>query len=355
MAREVSLNEALRFAACAAAPLVAVAAFRGEAAGARRRLVLGLCAGGALAWLGDAALFAGAGPPRPMGASLLFVPVGVLLCAPWREALAVLPLAFAVARLGCLGATCCYADAAGALPEIAAFVLLHFAVGRAPSRSVPLVLGGLGAIRLASAPLRLDPLPAPFVDPAWIAGGWLVAGVLLRERIGSVVDVRPSSDPRHAALLRALALVFAVGGVLALAGSLVPSPRLALPVGAYLGLGLVLAGGRRPGARLLAASALPLLLLDAHAAALLLVVPLLEELLYRERLLGALRDRFGPVVAVVGSSALFAAAHLDPRALASALAGGLVCGALVLRTGSLALAVGLHAGWNGLALARGAL
>ena len=74
--------------------------------------------------------------------------------------------------------------------------------------------------------------------------------------------------------------------------------------------------------------------------------PLLEELLYRERLLGALRPRLGTAAAVAASSAVFAAAHPEPWSALAALGVGLALGALFAATGSLALAAAAHAGLN---------
>jgi hypothetical protein len=76
------------------------------------------------------------------------------------------------------------------------------------------------------------------------------------------------------------------------------------------------------------------------------LAPVFEELLYRERLLGALRSLWGWRWGLVVSSALFALGHMDPRVMPVAFAGGVVCGAVMLRTGSLAAVIGLHAGWN---------
>jgi|GEM_PF-4215605 len=73
---------------------------------------------------------------------------------------------------------------------------------------------------------------------------------------------------------------------------------------------------------------------------------LLEELLYRERLVGALRPALGAAGAVAASSALFAAAHPAPWAAAAALAVGLALGAAYAATGSLARCVAAHAGVN---------
>jgi membrane protease YdiL (CAAX protease family) len=84
----------------------------------------------------------------------------------------------------------------------------------------------------------------------------------------------------------------------------------------------------------------------AHGLAIVAIAPIFEELLYRERLLGVLRDLWGRLPALLLSSAVFAFAHMDARVLPVAFAGGLVCGAVMLRTGSLAAVIGLHAGWN---------
>ena len=65
-----------------------------------------------------------------------------------------------------------------ALYEIAGLLALHGVVSRADARfSAPLVLGGIGALRLLIDPLRAaPPLGAPLVPPAAIAAGWLAVG-----------------------------------------------------------------------------------------------------------------------------------------------------------------------------------
>jgi len=84
----------------------------------------------------------------------------------------------------------------------------------------------------------------------------------------------------------------------------------------------------------------------AAGVAVVAIAPVFEELLYRERLLGVLRDLWGGLPALLVSSALFALGHMDASVMPFAFAGGLVCGAVMLRTGSLAAVIGLHAGWN---------
>lgn len=96
-----------------------------------------------------------------------------------------------------------------------------------------------------------------------------------------------------------------------------------------------------PGVPLPPRSAAPALL-----PALILLGPLLEELLYRERLLGALERTAGRSAAVLGSSAAFALPHAEPRVALASFLTGLVLAAVWLRARSLALCVGLHAGLN---------
>ena len=90
----------------------------------RRRLALGLVLGALAARAGFFALHAGVALQRPRllldfgtGYSVVFVPFGLLAAAPWRRGgpelsahlgagLVGLPLALAVARLGCFAAGC---------------------------------------------------------------------------------------------------------------------------------------------------------------------------------------------------------------------------------------------------------
>jgi membrane protease YdiL (CAAX protease family) len=90
------------------------------------------------------------------------------------------------------------------------------------------------------------------------------------------------------------------------------------------------------------------------AAAAVLLAPVFEEILYRERLIPALAPALGALPAVALSSALFAATHFEPTAALVAFAGGLALGALFQATRSLALCIGCHLGFNLGALAGGA-
>ena len=83
-----------------------------------------------------------------------------------------------------------------------------------------------------------------------------------------------------------------------------------------------------------------------RAACDLLLGPALEELLYRERVLPALRAACGAFLAVVLSSALFALPHRDPWLVLAAFGVGLVLGTAFLATGSTPLCVAAHVGLN---------
>jgi membrane protease YdiL (CAAX protease family) len=83
------------------------------------------------------------------------------------------------------------------------------------------------------------------------------------------------------------------------------------------------------------------------------LAPLFEELLYRERLLPTLRARVGAPLAVLMSSAAFAAPHLEPWTVLTTFGVGLLLGAVFLATGRVELCVAHHAALNVAALACG--
>jgi membrane protease YdiL (CAAX protease family) len=115
---------------------------------------------------------------------------------------------------------------------------------------------------------------------------------------------------------------------------------LALP--AWLGA-IYLAGS---GLALAPVRAAPAPLTTGDTLASVALAPLFEELLYRERLLPALRARLGAPLALLATSALFAAPHLEPWNVLGAFLVGLALGALFLASRRVELAIGYHAGLN---------
>ena len=75
-----------------------------------------------------------------------------------------------------------------------------------------------------------------------------------------------------------------------------------------------------------------------------LVYPLAEEFFFRGAFLGLLRRKFGDLVAILGSSALFAVAHMqyDWRGMLFVLVDALFFAICRVRTGSLLLVMLMH-------------
>jgi len=85
----------------------------------------------------------------------------------------------------------------------------------------------------------------------------------------------------------------------------------------------------------------------AHLAATVVLAPLFEEIVYRDRLLPALVARVGRGPALLLSSAAFALPHATPWAILGSLGAGLVLGGTMLAgRNNLGLCVGIHAGLN---------
>jgi predicted aspartyl protease len=141
------------------------------------------------------------------GLTVLFVPLGLLLLERSPAAFASLPLALAVARLGCLAAGCCHGPEGEPTPlyEIGGLLVLHGLVRRLPASWVtPAVLAGFGLIRLATEPLRaIPPLGESVIPAGAIALGWVVFGWGLARR-RAVPSLGPSRAGREARLLAAL-------------------------------------------------------------------------------------------------------------------------------------------------------
>ena len=88
--------------------------------------------------------------------------------------------------------------------------------------------------------------------------------------------------------------------------------------------------------------------LDVALLVLMTVVlaPLTEEVFFRGLLQGALRDRLGPVWAVVIASAAFGISHFQLVQFPALVLVGVVHGFLVLRTGRIGPALWSHAAFN---------
>ncbi len=82
-----------------------------------------------------------------------------------------------------------------------------------------------------------------------------------------------------------------------------------------------------------------------------IAAPIVEELFFRGLVLRSLERRFGTTWALWGSSALFAAAHLEPLQFPALLVFGLVAGYLATRTGRLGPGICAHIAFNALAVA----
>ncbi len=75
----------------------------------------------------------------------------------------------------------------------------------------------------------------------------------------------------------------------------------------------------------------------------IVVAPLFEEIIFRGFLTGGMRRAYGGVAAWICPAVVFAAVHVAPAAMVTALAGGLVLGFYYLRYRSLVIVIMLHA------------
>jgi membrane protease YdiL (CAAX protease family) len=76
------------------------------------------------------------------------------------------------------------------------------------------------------------------------------------------------------------------------------------------------------------------------------VGPIVEEIFFRGGLLRNLRRRHTAALTLLGTSLLFAAAHLNPRNFFPNLLGGLAMGYVRILSGSVWPAILLHAAFN---------
>ena len=96
----------------------------------------------------------------------------------------------------------------------------------------------------------------------------------------------------------------------------------------------------------------------AHGAGILLLflvvavlAPIAEEIFFRGLVLRSLERRLGTSWAIVGSAALFGAAHLEPLQFPALFVFGLVAAVLATRTGRLGPGIWAHTAFNALAVA----
>lgn len=152
----------------------------------RMRFAGALGMGALLARAGHAVLWGEPGRiAEPSAAfSVLFLPLGVLWLAPHVAAFASLPLALAMARLGCVVAGCCRGAAGEPLPlfEATAWVAVHLALARGDPERIPERFAfAFGGLRLAEAPWR-PPVGADVATPELVALAWIAVGAWLRTR-----------------------------------------------------------------------------------------------------------------------------------------------------------------------------
>lgn len=155
--------------------------------------------------------------------------------------------------------------------------------------------------------------------------------------LGAVLLARPRRLPGHPPGARGDgAVAWGLAALLGLAAGFASFPAWTALVGtAGLALGWTPASPTPP---------LPGGLLLGLAT--LLLAPLFEELLYRERLLPALRGLLGAPLALGLSSACFALPHAEPWPILGTFLVGLGLGSLYVAGGSVAVCVAVHAGLN---------
>lgn len=81
-----------------------------------------------------------------------------------------------------------------------------------------------------------------------------------------------------------------------------------------------------------------------------IVAPVVEELFFRGLVMRSLERRFGVRWSIVGSAALFGAAHLEPLQFPALFLFGLVAAVLVQRSGRLGPSMWAHFAFNGIAV-----
>ncbi|MFV0526525.1 MAG: lysostaphin resistance A-like protein [Acidimicrobiales bacterium] len=190
---------------------------------------------------------------------------------------------------------------------------------------------------------RTTEMPSPLPMPTQLLatlGLWIGYGVgpLLALRAGAAPDEHPASLRAWFGPLRAMDLL--VGGVVGVGAQLVVIPLVYWPLVRLFDLD--------PGesARRMADSADGVVPIILFALAVVVVAPVVEELAFRWTLTRALSASWGPVVASLGSAAVFALVHRDPTVMPGLFVFAAALAVLTLRTDRLAPAVIAHAAFN---------
>lgn len=77
-----------------------------------------------------------------------------------------------------------------------------------------------------------------------------------------------------------------------------------------------------------------------------ILAPIIEEIVFRGILFPAIKERYGLVAGIVGSSLIFTFVHIDPIQMLSVLPLGIYLAIMYHRTGSIYPGMILHATWN---------
>jgi membrane protease YdiL (CAAX protease family) len=169
-------------------------------------------------------------------------------------------------------------------------------------------------------------LAGSLLDPLLGAGASVFVPFLLATAL--VLATRTAGRPSSLGRARGL---LALGGLIGFAGY----PAWAALIG-WTGMQIGL-----PHDEALEAPRAPLLLVST-----LVLAPVFEELLYRERLLAALTPLAGPPLAVLLTSGLFALPHLSSWSVLTTLLVGLALGVAAHCGRSVAPCIGIHMGLN---------
>lgn len=217
-----------------------------------------------------------------------------------------------------------------------------------------LALLAAAAAGLATSLLLSVVLPPDAVGEAGAPGAVLVAGTALAQALGALLVGAWATSPRRgrggAGLVAEVGLRFRPGDLGVGAGiALLAVPVLGILVSLLVAADLVETGDVDNTSVLFAGAGegVGFLLVVAAVA---LLAPLWEEVLFRGLLLRSLHRRFGAVPAVLLSSAAFGALHVQPgRGAALVLLTGtlgVLLAVVTLRTGRLGPAVVAHAVFN---------